>query len=71
MEQNGLQRKLGLFDAVMVISGDMIGVGIFVTTGFIAANVPSPGGLLLIWRLGGLLALAGALSCAELSASLT
>ncbi len=70
MEQNGLKRKLGLFDAVMVISGDMIGVGIFVTTGFIAATVPSPGGVLLIWLLGGLLALAGALSCAELSASL-
>jgi len=70
MEQSGLKRKLGLFDAVMVISGDMIGVGIFVTTGFIAATVPSPGGVLLIWLLGGLLALAGALSCAELSASL-
>src|SRR3989337_3486119 len=70
MEQTALKRKLGLFDAVMVISGDMIGVGIFVTTGFIAATVPSPGGVLLIWLLGGLLALAGALSCAELSASL-
>lgn len=70
MEQNKLKRQLGLFDAVMVISGDMIGVGIFVTTGFIAATLPSPGGILLIWLLGGLLALAGALSCAELSASL-
>lgn len=70
MEQSGLKRRLGLFDAVMVISGDMIGVGIFVTTGFIAETVPSPGGVLLIWVLGGLLALAGALSCAELSASL-
>ncbi|MBI2985403.1 MAG: amino acid permease, partial [Deltaproteobacteria bacterium] len=70
MAENGLKRKLGLFDAVMVISGDMIGVGIFVTTGFIAATVASPGVVLLIWLLGGLLALAGALSCAELSASL-
>lgn len=70
MEQTALKRKLGLFDAVMVISGDMIGVGIFVTSGFIAETIPSPGGVLLIWLLGGLLALAGALSCAELSASL-
>jgi len=70
MEQEGLKRQLGLFDAVMVISGDMIGVGIFVTTGFIAETLPSPGGVLFIWLLGGLLALAGALSCAELSASL-
>ena len=70
MEQTALKRKLGLFDAVMVISGDMIGVGIFVTTGFIAQTLPSPGAVLAIWLLGGLLALAGALSCAELSASL-
>ena len=54
----------------MLISGDMIGTGIFISTGVIAAQVPSPGGVLLVWIFGGLLALAGALSCAELSASL-
>ena len=70
MAQNGLKRQLGLFDAVMLISGDMIGIGIFVTTGVIAETLPTPGGVLLVWVLGGLLALAGALSCAELSASL-
>lgn len=70
MEQSRLKRQLGLFDSVMIISGDMIGIGIFVTTGVIAETLPSPGGVLLIWIVGGLLALAGALSCAELSASL-
>lgn len=70
MEQSRLKRQLGLFDSVMIISGDMIGIGIFVTTGVIAETLPSPGGVLLIWIFGGLLALAGALSCAELSASL-
>ncbi|MGH7771497.1 MAG: APC family permease [Candidatus Binatia bacterium] len=70
MEQSGLKRQLGLFDSVMLISGDMIGIGIFVTTGVIAETLPSPGGVLLVWILGGLLALTGALSCAELSASL-
>lgn len=54
----------------MLIAGDMIGIGIFVTTGVIAATLPSSGGVLLVWTLGGLLALAGALTCAELSASL-
>lgn len=54
----------------MLISGDMIGIGIFVTTGAIAETLPTPGGVLLVWILGGLLALTGALSCAELSASL-
>ena len=70
MAQQELKRQVGLFDAVMLISGDMIGIGIFVTTGVIAETLPTPGGVLLVWFLGGLLALAGALSCAELSASL-
>jgi len=70
MVQQELKRQIGLFDAVMLISGDMIGIGIFVTTGVIAETLPTPGGVLLVWFLGGLLALAGALSCAELSASL-
>jgi APA family basic amino acid/polyamine antiporter len=70
MAQTGLKRQIGLFSAVMVIAGDMIGIGIFVTTGAIAETLPSPGGILLVWVLGGLLALTGALSCAELSASL-
>jgi basic amino acid/polyamine antiporter, APA family len=70
MVQQELKRQIGLFDAVMLISGDMIGIGIFVTTGAIAETLPTPGGVLLVWVLGGLLALTGALSCAELSASL-
>src|SRR5512147_3215039 len=70
MEQPTLKRQLGLFDSVMLISRDMIGTGIFISTGVIAAQVPSPGGVLLVWLFGGLLALMGALSCAELSASL-
>lgn len=70
MERSGLKRELGYFDAVMLIVGNIIGIGIFVTTGEIAQSVPSPGGILLIWVLGGLIALAGALSCAELGASL-
>jgi amino acid transporter len=70
MAQQELKRQIGLFDSVMLISGDMIGIGIFVTTGVIAETLPTPGGVLLVWFLGGLLALTGALSCAELSASL-
>src|SRR5260370_3735128 len=70
MAQTELKRQIGLFDAVMLISGDMVGTGIFISTGVIAAQVLSPGGVLLVWILAGLLALTGALSCAELSASL-
>ena len=70
MAKNELTRQIGLFSAVMLISGDMIGTGIFISTGVIAETLPSPGGVLLVWILGGVLALTGALSCAELSASL-
>jgi basic amino acid/polyamine antiporter, APA family len=70
MAQNELKRQLSLFDAVMIICGDMIGSGIFFASGAMAETLPSPGGVLLVWVLAGLLALAGALSCAELSASL-
>jgi basic amino acid/polyamine antiporter, APA family len=70
MAKTELKRQIGLFSAVMLIAGDMIGTGIFISTGVIAETLPSPGGVLLVWLFGGLLALAGALSCAELSASL-
>src|ERR1043166_69713 len=70
METAGLKRQLGLFDALMIICGDMIGSGIFFATGAIAETLPTPGGVLLVWVFGGFLALTGALSCAELSASL-
>src|SRR5207244_12486776 len=70
MAQSELKRLIGLFDAISLISGDMIGIVIFVTTGAIGETLPTPGGVLLVWVLGGLLALTGALSGAELSASL-
>jgi APA family basic amino acid/polyamine antiporter len=70
MAQTELRRQIGLFSAVMLIAGDMIGTGIFISTGAIAETLPSPGGVLLVWLFGGLLALAGALTCAELAASL-
>jgi len=59
MAQTELKRQLSLFDAVMLIAGDMIGTGIFISTGAIAETLPTPGGVLLVWLFGGLLALAG------------
>src|ERR1044072_5280913 len=70
METAGLKRQLGLFDALMIICGDMIGSGIFFATAAMPETLPTPGGVLLVWVLGGALALTGALSCAELSARL-
>lgn len=54
----------------MVMVGIVIGSGIFLTTGLIAKNLPSPGLILLVWVVGGILTLAGALTYAELGSSL-
>jgi APA family basic amino acid/polyamine antiporter len=61
-------RLLGVFDASMLVVGAVIGAGIFLVGGFVAASVGSAGGFLGVWLLGGLFALAGALSNGELGA---
>src|SRR2546430_15373156 len=63
-----LPRRLGLWSAVAVLVGSTIGSGIFRTPAIIAARVPAPGPMFSVWVLGGLLALCGALSYAELAA---
>jgi len=68
--KNGLIRQLGLFDSTMVMVGIVIGSGIFLTTGIMAKTIPSASLILLAWAVGGLLTLAGALTYAELGASM-
>ena len=53
-------------DTTFLAIGSMIGSGIFLTSGSMAAKLASPGMLLLVWLLGGFFALCGALSFAEL-----
>lgn len=60
------RRQLSLFDSVAIIVGIIIGSGIYETTPLIASNVTGPGWLLLVWVLGAVLSLAGALCYAEL-----
>lgn len=62
-----LQRKLNLFDATMLVAGNVVGAGIFTTAGFIARELPSPVFFMGIWVLGGVLTLFGALTYAEMS----
>ena len=64
----GLVRGLGAADAALVTVGSVLGTGIFIATGDIARAVPHPGLILLVWALGGVLTLAGALTYAELGA---
>jgi APA family basic amino acid/polyamine antiporter len=65
-----LERRLGLFDSVMMMVGIVIGSGIFLTTGIMAQSIPSAGLLLLAWAVGGVLTLTGALTFAELGAAM-
>ena len=64
----GLVRAIGLGSAVMLVVGSVIGSGIFLTTGGMAALIPSPSLLLAAWAFGGLLVLAGGLTYAEMGA---
>jgi APA family basic amino acid/polyamine antiporter len=54
----------------MIIVGDIIGVGIFMTPGLIAASLGHPGWIFGVWVVGGLLTLMGALTYAELGGAL-
>lgn len=63
----GFTRALGLFDAVMVVVGAMIGSGIFIVSADMARQTGSPGGLLTGWVVAGILTVAAALSYGELA----
>jgi len=63
-----LPRTVGLFAAVAIIVGSTIGSGIFRVPAVVAGRLGEPGPVLLAWALGGVLALFGALTLAELAA---
>lgn len=63
-----LRRELGLFDGVALVVGSIIGSGIFLIPSFIAVQIHSLAAVLLVWIIGGILTLCGALSLAELGA---
>jgi basic amino acid/polyamine antiporter, APA family len=61
-----LQRQLGLWSATALVVSNMIGTGIFTTSGFLAGDLGLPSLVLGIWVVGALFALAGALCYSEL-----
>jgi APA family basic amino acid/polyamine antiporter len=62
-----IERKLGLVTATFIVVANMIGTGIFTTSGLMAAQLPGPNWVLLCWFFGGLIAMSGAVCYAELA----
>lgn len=67
--QSEPQAVLSVFDAVTIMVGLVVGIGIFRTPSIVASNVESEGMFLLVWIAGGMTTLIGALCYAELSAA--
>ena len=68
--QGKLPRILGAREALCVVVGSVIGSGIFIVPAGVAKSVPFLGGIALVWVVGGLFSMAGALTLAELSTML-
>lgn len=66
----GLERKLGLFPLTNVVIANMIGAGIFTTSGLLMTDLGNPLLLLSLWVVGGIIALCGALSYGMLGAAI-
>ena len=70
MPGDNLQRKLGLFPATNIVVANMIGAGIFTTSGLLMAGLNNPLLMLSLWVAGGVIAFCGALSYGELGAAM-
>ncbi|MBK8845868.1 MAG: amino acid permease [Bacteroidetes bacterium] len=64
-----LKKRIGLYGLIMVAVGSCIGSGIFRTPAEVALLLPSQGLVIIVWLVGGFMALTGALTFAELGAN--
>lgn len=69
-KKNTLRKHVGLRSGTLLVLANIIGAGIFTTTGYQAADLGNPGLIFLLWIIGGLLAICGALCYAELGAAM-
>jgi APA family basic amino acid/polyamine antiporter len=69
-DASALPRHIGGFTAGCVLVSNVVGSGIFTTTGFLARDLGHPGLILSVWLTGALIVLAGALTYSELGAAL-
>ena len=68
--KDGLRSHIRFRSATALVVANVIGAGVFTTTGFQAADLGNPTIILLLWLLGGVLAYCGALCFAELGAAM-
>ncbi len=68
--KNNLPRKLGLFPITNIVIANMIGAGIFTTSGLLMGDLNNPLLMILLWIVGGIIALCGALCYGELGAAI-
>nr|WP_293834410.1 amino acid permease [uncultured Arsenicibacter sp.] len=66
-EKTDFKRSLGLLDSTLIVSGSMIGSGIFIVSADMARNLGASGWLLLLWVLTGIITVTAALSYGELA----
>ena len=70
--KNGVKLKsqLGLFPATNIVVANMVGAGIFTTSGLLMAGLHNPVLMMVLWVIGGIIAICGALSYGELGAAM-
>jgi APA family basic amino acid/polyamine antiporter len=66
----GLERKLGLVSVTSIVIANMIGAGIFTTSGLLMQDLKNPVVMLCLWAVAGVIALCGALCYGELGAAI-
>jgi basic amino acid/polyamine antiporter, APA family len=67
LTQPGFRRELGLVDSIVVVAGGIVGVGIFANPSNVARVVSDPVLILIVWAIGGAIALVGGFVWAELA----
>jgi len=68
--EHRLGRRLGLPSVTSIVVANMIGAGIFTTSGLLIADLRDPWLMLMLWLVGGIIALCGALCYGELGAAI-
>src|SRR5436190_14498453 len=61
------KKSLNLLDATLIVSGSMIGSGIFIVAADMGRSVGGPGWMLILWVIAGVMTIFAALSYGELA----